>query len=232
MSNRGGDVVALVPAAGSGSRMGSHVPKQYLPITHETVLQCTLTRINSVPCVSRIVVVVSATEVQKHAINDEVHITTGGCTRAESVMNGLRYIREQLSHTGLVLVHDAARPCVRVSDISRLIAEVGSSSHGGILAVPVHDTLKRGDGDARISATVDRHDMWRAVTPQLFYVEKLLDALQQADRKGLRVTDEASAMELAGYRPLLVAGAQDNIKITVADDLSLARTILKSQESL
>ncbi|MEM7256662.1 MAG: 2-C-methyl-D-erythritol 4-phosphate cytidylyltransferase, partial [Pseudomonadota bacterium] len=194
-------------------------------------LVSTLGRLQSVPAVSEVVVVVAASEVEQQAVElGPVHVTAGGATRAASVVNGLNYIRDQLHHDGPVLVHDAARPCVRVEDINQLIAKVGNNEHGGILAIALHDTLKRADDEQCIADTVDRNCMWRAVTPQLFRADKLLHALKQAHAQGLEVTDEASAMELAGYRPRLVAGAQDNIKITVADDLLLARLIIKSQE--
>ncbi len=232
MSDGRGDIVALVPAAGSGSRMSSDVPKQYLQLDHESVLMVTLRRLRMVPAVSRIVVVVSDTQHQLNCIDIQgVSVTVGGDTRAASVLNGLVYIRDELKHTGRVMVHDAARPCVRVADINRLVTTVGDNEHGGILAVPVHDTLKRSDDKSRIVDTVDRNFMWRAVTPQLFMIGKLIQALEHARANDVQVTDEASAMEYAGYQPTLVSSAQDNIKITVADDLVLARTILNAQEN-
>lgn len=224
-------IVALLPAAGFGSRMGSRLPKQYHKLTHESVLKTTLNRLQSVPAVTAVVVVVAAPEVdtQSRALAP-VHVACGGDSRAQSVINGLEYIQRQLDHNGRVLVHDAARPCVRIDDINRLIDETGDCSQGGILAIPVHDTLKRASDDNHIVKTVSRANMWRAVTPQLFRVDVLLPALRNALESNQQITDEASAMEYAGYAPRLVAGAQDNIKITVAEDLPLARVILQSQE--
>jgi len=226
------DIVALVPAAGSGSRMGADTPKQYLSLQGETIISHTLKRLHSVRAITQVVVMVPAEDVGRCSTEfPTASVTAGGDTRAASVANGLEYCRTQLNHEGFVLVHDAARPCVRVADINHLIEQVGHSEHGGILATPVHDTLKRADNDQCIEATVTRERMWRAVTPQMFPAPLLAAALQSAAEKDLPVTDEASAMELAGYKPQLVAGSQDNLKITVADDLSLADTILTAQEN-
>ena len=230
MISKRDEVVALVPAAGFGSRMGSNLPKQYLALNDSSVLDCTLERIRAVPDVSRIVLVVSSVELEhQRSFPDDVFITAGGETRAQSVRNGLIYIRDELKHTSLVLVHDAARPCVRVADINRLIDEVGQSADGGILAIPVHDTLKRSNDSRQITATVDRSNIWRAVTPQLFELEPLVAALDKADHDGITVTDEASAIEYMGGKPCVVECAQDNIKITVPEDLALARIILAAQ---
>ncbi len=232
MNSARDEIVALLPAAGTGSRMGGEIPKQYLALKDDTVLGTALARLLAVPLVSRVVITVASAESERVIQSAKnIHVTTGGDTRAESVLNGLYYIRDSLNYRGRVLVHDAARPCVRVEDISRLIDAVADSPDGGILAIPVHDTLKRADAHQCVEETVSRDNMWRAVTPQLFPLELLIEALLDARDTAKQVTDEASAMELAGFRPQLVAGAADNIKITVADDLALARTILNSQES-
>ena len=232
MSSGRNTVVALLPAAGFGSRLGSDVPKQYLELVGGSVLDCTLQRIRSVTTVSEIVLAVSAEELDRRSYPEDVLLTAGGNTRAMSVYNGLEFIRNTLNHNGLVLVHDAARPCVRAADIGRLIDEAGQSVDGGILAVPVHDTVKRVDENNRITATIDRTGLWRAVTPQLFMVGPLLEALQKAAADNIAVTDEASAMEYAGFNPRVVPCAQDNIKITVAEDMALARQILTAQNNL
>ena len=129
------------------------------------------------------------------------------------------------------LVHDAARPCVRCEDIERLMTTLESSTEGGLLGVPVADTMKRVDEDACISTTVDRDDLWHAYTPQMFRVGVLRAALQQAIENGQQVTDEANAMELAGYRPRMVQGSRDNIKITVPSDLALAAFYLQAGDA-
>ena len=232
MSSQRGNVVALLPAAGYGSRLGGDVPKQNLQLTGGSVLDCTLHHIRSVAMVSEIVLVVSSAELKQRSYPDDVRLTIGGNTRAMSVYNGLKYIHQTLNHDGMVLVHDAARPCVRVADIERLIDDAGKSADGGILAVPMHDTVKRVDKKSRITTTVDRVGLWRAVTPQLFMVGPLLAALQKAAADHIPVTDEASAMEYAGFHPRVVPCAQDNIKITVAEDMALARQILTAQNDL
>lgn len=223
------EVVALLPAAGFGHRLQSDVPKQYLELSGGSVLDCTLRQIRLVPAVGRIILVVSGAEINQRQFPEDVLLTAGGDTRADSVRNGLEYIRTQLQHDGLVLVHDAARPCVRVADVNRLIDEAGTSEHGGILAIPVHDTMKRTDDNQNITATIDRGNVWRAVTPQLFMINPLCAALDKAKADNIAITDEASAMEYSGYRPRVVACAQDNLKITVPEDMALARLILSSR---
>lgn len=226
------DVVAVVPAAGQGSRMGLDIPKQYLPLYGSTVLECTVCRLLAVTAIQHIVLVTGAEDQLPSALTSDsrISITMGGATRSQSVFNGLDFLSEQHRFNGSVLVHDAARPCVRVAEIDNLINEVAASDDGGLLAIPVHDTLKKSDSNQQVSETVDRTHVWRAVTPQLFKGRLLQAALVDATRGGLSVTDEASAMELAGYRPRLVRSSQDNIKITEVGDLPLAETILESQE--
>ena len=129
-----------------------------------------------------------------------------------------------------VLVHDAARPCVRVDDINKLITQVSSSAQGGLLGLPVRDTMKRADGDDLVTATVDRTGLWHALTPQMFRLGELRRALDSAGSRGVHVTDDAAAMELAGYRPLMVAGHADNIKLTRQSDLPLLEYFLARQE--
>lgn len=227
-----GEVIAVVPAAGHGSRMGSKTPKQYLPLHGTSVLNCTLNRLFAVTAVKKIILVIGKDEHLPDDIktNSNICITPGGMSRSESVRNGLAYMSNELQINGPVMVHDAARPCVRVSDISNLIAEVAGTDNGGLLAIPVHDTLKKSDEQQRITSTVDRNLVWRAVTPQLFQCELLIDALDHAASHSHTVTDEASAMELMGYQPRLIRSAQDNIKITEQADLLLAQSILEAQE--
>jgi 2-C-methyl-D-erythritol 4-phosphate cytidylyltransferase len=228
---------AVVPAAGCGSRMGASIPKQYLPLQQSTVLECTLSRLLSVRFIDGIVVVVDdETSFRNTMSNSELsaHIpirtVIGGDTRTQSVLNGLLYLQQQHEGDHTVLVHDAARPCVRSDDIEKLVERCAESDDGGLLAVPMYDTLKRGDESDRVSGTIDRVRAWRAATPQLFSRNLLIDALHQAMRTGVTLTDEASAMENAGYRPLLVPCVADNIKITESADLAMANVILQAQE--
>lgn len=232
MSSATADVIAVVPAAGHGSRMGLKTPKQYLSLYGSTVLECTVNRLLAVSAIKHVVLVVGADDQLPTPLSNDARlsITIGGETRSQSVFNGLTYLSEQHRFNGSVLVHDAARPCVRVVEIDNLIGAVAASDDGGLLAIPVHDTLKKSDASQQVLATVDREHIWRAVTPQLFKNQLLQTALTDANQRGLSVTDEASAMQLGGYRPRLVRSSQDNIKITETGDLPLAQTILESQE--
>lgn len=230
---------AVVPAAGSGSRMGATIPKQYLPLQQSTVIECTLSRLLSVSVIEGIVVVVDdetafrkTMEAGRLAPSIPVITVSGGETRTHSVLNGLEYLRKRDNREHSVLVHDAARPCVRSADIELLLERCAGSDDGGLLAVPVYDTLKRGDENDRVSGTINRVRAWRAATPQLFDRSKLIAALHQAMRSGITLTDEASAMESAGFRPRLVPCVADNIKITESADLALANVILQAQQQV
>jgi 2-C-methyl-D-erythritol 4-phosphate cytidylyltransferase len=231
---------AVVPAAGIGQRMLSDIPKQYLPLHGATVLEHTLNRLLSVDAVNGL-----AISLQPHdklwdsiQINSDkpVLVANGGAERSDSVLNALNAL---LDVDGFdesrdwVLVHDAVRPCVRISDIELLITEVGDSESGGLLALPVRDTMKRQVGDEQMGVepvvqdTVDRDGLWHALTPQLFPYRVLRDALLKAVDKDVVITDESSAVEHVGLCPLLVQGHEDNIKITRPDDLRLAELYLQ-----
>jgi 2-C-methyl-D-erythritol 4-phosphate cytidylyltransferase len=158
-----------------------------------------------------------------------VYTFVGGAERAHTVLNGLHSLSAEAAAGAHALVHDAARPCVRHTDIDRLIDEVGQASDGGILGVPVSDTVKKVDSAGVILETVDRAALWRALTPQYFRIDRLQAALEAAIAAGYIVTDEASAMEFAGYHPRVVEGAGDNIKITYDADLALAALYLDRQ---
>jgi 2-C-methyl-D-erythritol 4-phosphate cytidylyltransferase len=157
-----------------------------------------------------------------------LEVVNGGAERCHSVLNGLDMLAGKAAPDDWVLVHDAARPCVRRDDIRALISAVSADSDGGLLGVPVADTMKRVTADGRVAATVDRGGLWHALTPQMFRLEPLRAAMLQAITSHSLVTDEASAMELAGYRPLMVQGHRDNIKITLPADLALAAFYLQA----
>lgn len=225
----------VVPAAGIGTRMGVDLPKQYLQLGDKVVLDHTLDALLACPSVSGIVVAVAeddpfwpATDVRYRGRG--VQMVTGGAQRCHSVMRALDRLAGVARARDWVLVHDAARPCVRMEDIERLIATVGDDENGGLLATPVADTMKRADAANRVGATVDRKHLWRALTPQLFRIDLLRAALESCLCDGLLVTDDAAAMEHAGYAPLLVEGASDNIKITVPSDLALAEFYLRMRQ--
>ena len=226
---------AVVPAAGIGKRMGSAIPKQYLTLAGSSVIDLTLERLLSHDAIAGIIVAISADDnwwdASVYAADKRVKVVQGGSERCHSVLNALRLLQKDAQPHEQVLVHDAARPCVRLDDISRLIAKVGLSEDGGLLGIPVKDTMKRTDRHHVIQSTLDRENMWHAFTPQMFPLENLLSPLQKALDKGQVVTDEASAMELAGYRPVMVEGKQDNIKITRPEDLALAGFYLQQQDN-
>lgn len=219
----------MVPAAGRGRRFGGELPKQHVEIAGKSLLEWTLDRISSHPAIGGIVVVVAADDVRPRAgtmTNGKTLISvTGGAERADSVLAGLRGIPETVAGTDFILVHDAARPCVRHADIDALI-EHGMQAGGALLAAPVRDTLKRADTMGHVLETEPRESRWRALTPQMFRRAELIAALESASRDGIIVSDEAMAMERAGFRPLLVEGHDDNIKITTPADFALAEYLL------
>lgn len=223
---------ALVPAAGAGVRMGASLPKQYLTLNDRTLAEHTLGRLLACARIERVMVAVAADDPWWPALDvarqRRVSTTEGGAERAASVLNGLRALGAWAADTDWVLVHDMARPCVRVSDIHRLIEACGEQ--GAILAQPITDTVKQAGEGGRIAATVPRSALWRALTPQLFPIGALREALETGLADGLTLTDEASAMETRGWQPLLVPGRGDNIKVTVPGDLALAAFHLAQQE--
>ena len=223
---------AVVPSAGVGRRMGAPLPKQYLEIQSQAVIEYTLDSLLSHPSINGMVMAMHPddncwAEISLHP-DKPLSIVDGGEERRHSVLNALTFLLEKVDENDWLLVHDAARPCLRAEDIDKLIKQAGDDI-GGILAVPVRDTMKRSDSDNHIKETVDRNQLWHALTPQMFRLGQLHEALSQAINNNALVTDEASAMELAGYKPLLVEGRVDNIKITHPEDLSLAEHYLKQQ---
>lgn len=227
----------IVPAAGSGSRMQREVPKQYLHIDGMPVLLWTLQRLLQLDGLRGTVLVISPEDPHWSALADStpelagrIRVCAGGAERSLSVLRGLETLAGQAAEDDWVLVHDAARPCVRVADIMRLLHGVAQHPAGGLLAIPVADTLKRSSARNDVAQTVDRSGLWAAQTPQLFRYGILRDALQSAAESGHPVTDEASAVEAAGHTPLLVMGNRDNIKITWPQDLYLASLVLRAQQ--
>ncbi len=213
--------------------MQAETPKQYLQLGDKTVLEHTLNTLLGCERLSGVLLVLSDTDQHWPEIEDRykdqaVETVTGGAERCHSVLNGLHQLAGKSDDNDWVLVHDAARPCVRRSDIDILISTLETDAVGGVLGVPVADTMKRVDDGLRVTATVEREGLWHACTPQMFRVGMLRAALQQAIDKHCMVTDEASAMELAGYSPRMVQGHRDNIKITVPSDLALAAFYLQS----
>jgi 2-C-methyl-D-erythritol 4-phosphate cytidylyltransferase len=234
MSVAGPAVVhALIPAAGHSVRFGGTTLKQYAHLLGSPVIAHSIEAVSRHPAVGAVTVALAPDD----GIFDElvrphypaVRTVTGGDNRARSVMNGLASILEHDAACAWVLVHDAARPCLRAAALGRLLDAGLASAGGAILAVPVHDTLKRADQEGRVEITLDRSHYWTAQTPQLFRVRELAAALGAALAAGESPTDEAAAMERAGAHPLLVMGDRSNIKITGPEDLALAQFILQQQ---
>lgn len=222
----------VVPAAGIGARMAASCPKQYLPLAGKTVIEHTLERLLNLPAVAGIYLVLSAEDVYWNnlplAKNNRIHRVVGGIERSDSVLNALEQLRTQASLDDWVLVHDAARPCIHAQSIMYLVNQLKDHPVGGILGVPVSDTLKY-VVDSVIDSTADRRFLWQAQTPQMFRFGLLRDCLQRGLVEGKLITDEASALEAYGYQPLMVHGRSDNIKITRPEDLAIAAMILQQQ---
>ncbi|MBS0448487.1 MAG: 2-C-methyl-D-erythritol 4-phosphate cytidylyltransferase [Proteobacteria bacterium] len=219
----------LVPCAGVGERAGAGGPKQYAAVAGKSIVAHTLAALAGVRRLERVLVVLSPDDdrFERHAPGfDGWAARVGGATRAETVTNGLRILVERGARPeDWVLVHDAARCLVRPEWIDALVDACLEHPVGGLLALPVADTLKAEEGGA-VVATLDRHGKWQAQTPQMFRVGPLLEALQRA---GAAVTDEASAIEAQGGRPLLVPGALENFKITWPADFALAERLLRTR---
>jgi 2-C-methyl-D-erythritol 4-phosphate cytidylyltransferase len=222
---------AVVPAAGVGRRMGGDLPKQYLPLHGRPLLQHTLERLGGHPRIAGVVVALTAGDPywRAPALGVPLYTVDGGAERCHSVLNALDLLHGTADPGDWVLVHDAARPCLRPADIDRLIAELAGHPVGGLLGLPVADTVKRVDAAGDVAATVPRDGLWRALTPQMFRLASLRDALARAVEAGELVTDEAGAIEGMGLHPRMVEGHADNIKVTRPGDLELAALYLEIQ---
>jgi 2-C-methyl-D-erythritol 4-phosphate cytidylyltransferase len=226
----------VMPAAGAGRRFGDRVPKQYAPLHGRTVLEWALAPfLSDVRCAGAVVVLApSDTWWPKIAERiSPVIVVQGGGERSESVRSGLQALTRKASPGDWVLVHDAARPCLSNADRDRLLEQAGAHAVGGLLAVPASDTLKRAEGSAGaqcVESTVDRADLWRAGTPQMFRFGRLVEALDRALAAKRFPTDEAQALEWLGDKPLLVESSTSNIKVTSPDDLLLADALLTMRD--
>ncbi len=225
---------AIIPAAGIGKRMGSDIPKQYLSLHDRTIIEHTLQRLSQIDLLKGIVVAIAEGDPWWPELSIEISkplkVVKGGAERCHTVQNALQALRGECTADDWVLVHDAARPCVRTGDIRLLINTLSQHDVGGLLGMPVRDTMKRADEKNRITQTVERNGLWHALTPQMFRYGVLSHALDKALADQFLVTDEASAMEHAGYTPLMVEGHGDNIKITRPEDLTLAGFYLQNQQ--
>ena len=221
---------ALVLAAGQGTRIGDAVPKQYIPVAGKPMMFHSIESLASVPRIERVFVVLAPLD--RHwgghdwsALPEKVEASfCGGARRAESVLNTLKFQEKHFAKDDWVLVHDAARPCIQKELVEQFLDEVGDDAVGGLLAIPLADTLKSADENLRVAATIPRLALWRAQTPQMFRY----DLLRRGLEKKPAATDEAEAVESLGYyAPRLVQGEDTNIKVTFAEDLQIAEMILK-----
>ncbi len=221
----------LIPAAGSGTRLGESRPKQYLDIAGRPMIEHAVRALLAAPLIETVFVVLTPGDTTFRDINFDADanriapLYCGGKSRRDSVLNGLIAASSLLEPDDWVLVHDAARPCLALADLSKLIDAIMADETGGLLAVPVADTLKRANPAGRVQATPSREGLWQAQTPQMFRHGVLLEALNKAGQ----VTDEASAVEQLGLQPLLVEGSRNNIKVTYPADIAMAQSLLKGQ---
>lgn len=225
---------AVVPAAGIGQRMGGETPKQYMPLLGRPIIAHTLARFCDHARIAGVVVALAADDrwwsgVEATFAHPPMTVI-GGRQRRDSVLRGLEALADRADPADWVLVHDAVRPCLREEDVDRLIDALVDDEVGGLLAIPVKDTMKRASSDNRVRETVSRESLWHAQTPQMFRLGRLRDAMLLSTDEDRDVTDEAQAMELTGARPRLVPGQEDNIKITRPEDLKLAEFILMNRE--
>ena len=226
--------VVIVPAAGVGKRMLASCPKQYLEINNQSILTHTTNRLLSHAKIAKVIIVVSDDDeyFAQTELADHVNIirVSGGEERVDSVLNGLKAI--DVERYPWILVHDAARPCITHDDIDKIIEQCVANNCGGLLAAQVVDTIKENSQDHlnTVGSTIDRTNLWHAFTPQMYKTVELKQAIEQALDHGLQITDESSAIELAGLPSLLVLGRRDNIKITRPEDIALATFYLDQQK--
>jgi 2-C-methyl-D-erythritol 4-phosphate cytidylyltransferase len=223
---------AIVPAAGSGSRFGSEKPKQYLDLLGRPLIFHTLKALTACPDIERVWVVLAPDDpwwprFDWSELGPKLEtVRCGGATRAASVSNGLRAAAMVAADDDWILVHDAARPCLSAAMLEALFEELADDPVGGILAVPVADTIKRADAEQRVAATEPRDGLWQAQTPQMFRYGQLEKSLKNE----MAVTDEAGAIEAMGLKPKLVRGDATNLKVTYPADLALAAMILRARK--
>lgn len=220
----------VIPAAGIGKRVGADIPKQYLSILNKTIIEHSIIPFLAHPDINTVVVSIAENDRWFNTLTIAQHPKLiqvgGGKERVNSVLNALKV----LPTNDFVLVHDAARPCLQVSDINKLIAHARSFQQGAILASRVRDTMKRSDQDNQIMHTVERENLWHALTPQLFQNKQLINAIECVEDQHL-MTDEASAIELVGGTVTIIEGRSDNLKVTQAEDLLLAEFYLSKFNS-
>lgn len=219
------NLVAVIAAAGIGKRIGAAIPKQYLSLLGKTIVEHSISPFLNHPEISKVVVSIARNDqwfmqldIAKHP---KIQVVEGGKERVDSVLSALAEIEDD----DYVLVHDAARPCITRSDIDKLIITVCESKQGAILGSRVRDTMKRSTPSGQISSTVERENLWHALTPQMFQNKQLINAIKSADDPKM-ITDEASAVEMSGLPVIIVEGRSDNLKVTRSEDLQIAELYL------
>jgi 2-C-methyl-D-erythritol 4-phosphate cytidylyltransferase len=227
-------VWAVIPAAGIGSRMHSDTAKQYLRFQGKTIIEHCLDRLLSHPQIDGAVVVLREDDglwdKLGYISGKPVFTASGGLERQHSVYSGLTVLQDRIGNDAIALVHDAVRPLVSHLDLSGVIDAARRHTVGAILASRVTDTLKRqADSNMEVACTLSREGLWRALTPQVFHLQALLDALQSVINEERVITDDAQAIEMLGHAPALVAGSADNFKITTPEDLVLAEMVWLNQ---
>lgn len=223
----------VMPAAGAGRRFGAELPKQYAPLAGRSVIEWALQPfLQDSRCAGIAVALASGdshwARLGLASLPGTVRTTTGGAQRADSVLCALAALPAEAGDW--VLVHDAVRPCLSAAEIERLVTRVAGHAVGGLLAVPLADTLKRAGADGCVVQTLPRQGLWRALTPQMFRYGTLCGALRQAQQGRSDPTDEAQAIEAMGLRPVLVEGSVQNLKVTTPADLALAEAVLRARE--
>lgn len=222
--------------------MGAQMPKQYLPLAGKTVIEHSIAVFMQHPAITGVIVAITEgdpywADIERNinafnnSMNKPLLVAPGGQERCHSVLNALQALTKQADDTDWVLVHDAARPCLTHEDLEHLLSQL-NDTEGGLLGLPMADTVKRCDNDKAVMETVDRSALWRALTPQMFRLRQLKQALQQALDDNALVTDDASAIELQGGKPLMVEGDPSNIKITHPADLALAELFISQQNKV
>ena len=224
----------VIPAAGIGKRMGVDIPKQYITVCDKAIIEHTVEKFTSRNDLQGILVALSNSDQHWSTLelskNNKITTVTGGEERYKSVYNALCSLKNKAGDDDWILVHDAVRPCITTSEIDQFIADVDHlNGIGGILALPCFETMKKANTNHEIEETIDRKFIWHAQTPQMFRYKKLFLAIEKIMNENIFITDEAMAMELAGYKPMLIQGTHSNIKITDQNDLKYLESFLRQE---
>ena len=224
----------VIPAAGIGKRMGVDIPKQYITVCDKAIIEHTVEKFTSRNDLQGILVALSNSDQHWSTLelskNNKITTVTGGEERYKSVYNALCSLKNKAGDDDWILVHDAVRPCITTSEIDQFIADLDHlNGIGGILALPCFETMKKANTNHEIEETIDRKFIWHAQTPQMFRYKKLFMAIEKIMNENIFITDEAMAMELAGYKPMLIQGTHSNIKITDQNDLKYLESFLRQE---